>query len=88
MGGADSLERRKQKPSHAGSPCLAGRPPPSPARQHRPETRANAQRPLTPNALLAVIPFDENRNLPSLIVDYQDRKQLAIDLILKARPIP
>ena len=43
---------------------------------------------LTRNALLAIIPFDEKRNLPSLIVDYQDRKQLAIDLILKARPIP
>lgn len=43
---------------------------------------------LTRNALLAIIPFDEKQNLPSLIVDYQDRKQLAIDLILKARPIP
>jgi len=43
---------------------------------------------LTPNAVLAIIPFDEKRNLPSLIVDYQDRKQLAIDLILKARLIP
>ena len=28
----------------------------------------------------------ENKNLPSLIVDYQDRKQLAIALILKAKP--
>jgi hypothetical protein len=37
-----------------------------------------------PNAL----PFDEKNNLPSLIVDYQDRKQLAINLILKAKPFP
>ena len=36
----------------------------------------------------AIIPFDEDRNLPSLIADYQERKQLAIDLILKARPFP
>jgi predicted transposase YbfD/YdcC len=43
---------------------------------------------LTRNALLAIIPFDENNNLPSLIVDYQDRKQLAIHLILKAKPFP
>jgi hypothetical protein len=43
---------------------------------------------LTRNALLAIIPFDEKRNLPALIADYQDRKQLAIDLILKARPFP
>ena len=43
---------------------------------------------LTRNALLAIIPFDEKNNLPSLIVDYQDRKQLAINLILKAKPFP
>ncbi|MCX6864884.1 MAG: hypothetical protein NTV46_01455 [Verrucomicrobia bacterium] len=43
---------------------------------------------LTRNALLAIIPFDEKRNLPSLIADYQERKQLAIDLILNARPFP
>lgn len=43
---------------------------------------------LTRNALLAIIPFDEKRNLPSLIIDYQHRNQLAIDLILKARPFP
>jgi len=43
---------------------------------------------LTRNALLAIIPFDEETNLPTLVVDYQDRKQLAIDLILKARPFP
>jgi len=43
---------------------------------------------LTRNALLAIIPFDEKKNLPALIVDYQDRKQLAIDLILKATPFP
>ena len=43
---------------------------------------------LTRNALLAIIPFDEKRNLPSLIADYQERKQLAIQLILNARPFP
>jgi hypothetical protein len=43
---------------------------------------------LTRNALLAIIPFDEKHNLPSLIVNYQDHKQLAIDLVLKARPFP
>ena len=43
---------------------------------------------LTRNALLAIIPFDDKRNLPSLIADYQERKQLAIDLILNARPVP
>ena len=43
---------------------------------------------LTRNALLAIIPFDEKKNLPSLIADYQKRKQLAIDLILKTRPFP
>lgn len=43
---------------------------------------------LTRNALLAIIPFDDERNLPSLIADYQDNKQLAINLILHARPLP
>ena len=43
---------------------------------------------LTRNALLAIIPFDEKRNLPSLIAGYQERKQLAIQLILNARPFP
>jgi len=43
---------------------------------------------LTRNALLAIIPFDEKKTLPDLIVDYQDRKQLAIDLILKSKPFP
>ena len=43
---------------------------------------------LTRNALLAIIPFDEDRNLPSLIADYQGRKQLAIELVLNARPFP
>ena len=43
---------------------------------------------LTRNALLAIIPFDEKKNLPSLIADYQERKQLAINLILNALPIP
>ncbi len=43
---------------------------------------------LTRNALLVIIPFDEKRNLPSLIADYQERKQLAINLILNARLFP
>lgn len=43
---------------------------------------------LTRNALLAIIPFDEKRNLPSWIDEYRDGKKLAIDLILKARPFP
>ncbi len=43
---------------------------------------------LTRNALLAIIPFDEKTNLPSLITDYQHSKQLAVDLILKAHPFP
>jgi predicted transposase YbfD/YdcC len=42
---------------------------------------------LTRNALLAIIPFDEKKNLPSLIADYQDSKRLAIQLILHGRPI-
>jgi hypothetical protein len=41
---------------------------------------------LTRNALLAIIPFDEKTNLPALIADYQDCKQLVIDLILKTKP--
>ena len=43
---------------------------------------------LTRNALLAIIPFDEKHNLPSLIADYQDDKTSAINLILHAKPIP
>jgi predicted transposase YbfD/YdcC len=43
---------------------------------------------LTRNALLAIIPFTEEANLPSLIIDYQHNKQLAVNLILKARPFP
>jgi predicted transposase YbfD/YdcC len=43
---------------------------------------------LTRNALLAIIPFDETKNLPSLVEDYRDHKQLAIDLVLNARPFP
>lgn len=43
---------------------------------------------LTRNALLAIIPFDEHRNLPSLVEDYRDHKRLAIDLVLNARPFP
>jgi len=35
---------------------------------------------------LAIIPFDEKTNLPALIADYQDCKQLVIDLILKTKP--
>jgi predicted transposase YbfD/YdcC len=41
---------------------------------------------LTRNALLAIIPFDEKRNLPSLIAQYQQSPQLAINLIQHARP--
>lgn len=43
---------------------------------------------LTRNALLAIIPFDEKRNLSTLVEEYRDNKQLAINLILKARPFP
>jgi predicted transposase YbfD/YdcC len=43
---------------------------------------------LTRNALLAIIPFDKKRNLPSLVEEYRDHKQLAIDLVLNARPFP
>jgi predicted transposase YbfD/YdcC len=43
---------------------------------------------LTRNALLAIIPFDEKHNLPSLIAYYQERKKLAIDIIPHARPFP
>lgn len=43
---------------------------------------------LTRNALLAIIPFDEKRNLPSLVEDYRDHKRLAINLLLNARPFP
>ncbi len=43
---------------------------------------------LTRNNLLAIIPFDEKKNLPSLITDYQDNKQLAINRLLKTRPFP
>ena len=45
---------------------------------------------LTRNALLAIIPFDddEKNNLPTLIADYQDNNHLAIKLILNARPFP
>jgi hypothetical protein len=35
------------------------------------------------NALLAIIPFDEKKNQPSLIADDQDNKRLAIQLILR-----
>lgn len=43
---------------------------------------------LTRNALLAIIPFDEEKNLPALVEEYRDHKQRAIDLVLKARPFP
>lgn len=43
---------------------------------------------LTRNALLAIIPFDEKHNLPSLIEDYQNNKTSAILLIMHAKPIP
>lgn len=41
---------------------------------------------LTRNALLAIIPFNEKHNLPSLIADYQQNPKLAINLILHTRP--
>ena len=53
-------------------------------RHRRPRVAQNLA--LTRNALLAVIPFDQTHNLPSLIAGYQNRPQLAIDLILHARP--
>ena len=53
-------------------------------RHRRPRIAQNLA--LTRNALLAIIPFDEKRNLPSLIAQYQENKQLAIDLILHSRP--
>jgi hypothetical protein len=37
---------------------------------------------------LAIIPFDEKTNLPSLMTDYQHHKQYAVNLILKALPFP
>jgi hypothetical protein len=42
---------------------------------------------LNRNALLAIIPIDEKRNLPSLIAHHQQNPQLAINLILHARPL-
>jgi hypothetical protein len=42
---------------------------------------------LTRNALLAIIPFDEKQNLPSLIATYQNTPSQAINLLLQARPI-
>ncbi len=53
-------------------------------RHRRPRVAQNLA--LTRNALLAVIPFDQTHNQPSLIAGYQKRPQLAIDLILHARP--
>jgi hypothetical protein len=41
---------------------------------------------LTRNALLAVIPFDEKRNLLSLIDHYQQNPQIAIDLLFQTPP--
>lgn len=54
-------------------------------RHRRPNIAMNLA--LTRNALLAIIPFDEKHNLPSLIEEYRDNKRLAIALILKATPI-
>ena len=41
---------------------------------------------LTRNALLAVIPFDEKRNLPSLIAHYQQNLPIAIDILFQTPP--
>ena len=43
---------------------------------------------LTRNALLAIIPFTEKKNLPALVEEYRDHKQLAINLVLNAHPFP
>jgi len=53
-------------------------------RHRRPRVAQNLA--LTRNALLAIIPFDEKRNLPALIAEYQRHPQLAINLILHGRP--
>ncbi len=53
-------------------------------RHRRPRVAQNLA--LTRNALLAVIPFDEKSNLPSLIAHYQQNPQLAINLIFHTRP--
>jgi len=90
MGGTLTTVPQPRKP-----PCPQGAPTPSQAGhglwqedRHR-HRRVNVARNLamTRKALLAIIPFDGKRNLPSLIAGYQHRKQLAIDLVLKARPL-
>lgn len=53
-------------------------------RHRRPRVAQNLA--LTRNALLAIIPFDEKRNLPSLIAQYQQHPEHAISLILHERP--
>jgi hypothetical protein len=53
-------------------------------RHRRPRVAQNLA--LTRNALLAVIPFDEKRNLPSLIAHDQQNPKLAIELIFHAPP--
>ena len=50
-------------------------------RHRRPRVAQNLA--LTRNALLAIIPFDEKHNLPSLIAHYQQNAQIAIDLIFQ-----
>jgi predicted transposase YbfD/YdcC len=42
---------------------------------------------LTRNALLAIIPFDDERNLPELISEYRHQPSQAIKLILHSKPI-
>jgi hypothetical protein len=54
-----------------------------PATGKRKTARSAKRAPCSP-----IIPFDEERNLPSLIADYQESKRIAIELILKARPFP
>lgn len=53
-------------------------------RHRRPRVAQNLA--LTRNALLAIIPFDEKRNLPNLIAQYQQCPDLAINLILRELP--
>lgn len=53
-------------------------------RHRRPRIAQNLA--LTRNALLAIIPFEEKRNLPSLIADYQQNPNLAIHLIFHTPP--
>lgn len=54
--------------------------------RHR-RARAAQNLAITRNALLAIIPFDEKKNLSSCIEDYQTHPARALKLIQNARPI-